>query len=297
MAELIYRFEYIKLNGILRESMADNAVLFFGLAALFILLSYFIGGLNFAIIFSKLFYHDDIRHYGSGNAGFTNMKRTFGTKAGVLVMVCDVGKNFLCTFFTMLLFGSDMATLAGLACILGHCFPCLYHFKGGKGVAATAAMVFVLDPLLAVILIAIFLLVVYGTKYLSMGSIMAIILYPILHNTLYNYLHNEVLPNYFIRNGLYTEIVTLNGAVTDVTDFVQTLKHTASPIAVITAVFLAVFIVFMHRTNIRRIMNGEENRFYFSKKQRDAEAAAAKGLASSSSRQKSLDDYDEELKG
>lgn len=266
MAKLLYQYELIKLNGLLREPLLDNAPLFLGLAVVWIAISYFLGGLNFAIIFSKLFYHDDIRKYGSGNAGFTNMKRTFGKKAAIAVIVCDFLKTVLAVGIGALLFGADIATLAGVGCILGHCFPCLYGFKGGKGVAAAGAMVLVLDPIEFVILISLFLLIVWGTKYLSMGSIMTLVLYPIIHNRIYNYIHASLLPNYFIKNGLYTSVPTLNGAVTDVADFTNTLVHTTTPVMVIVGIFLATFVVIMHRTNIRRILDGKENRFYFGKK-------------------------------
>ena len=129
-AKFLYQYEYLKLNGILREVLADKAMLFYVLASLWVLFSYLFGSVNFALILSKYVYHDDIRNHGSGNAGFTNMKRTFGTKAAISVIVGDIMKTVLSVTGAMLLFGADMATLAGLACILGHCFPLFYKFKG-----------------------------------------------------------------------------------------------------------------------------------------------------------------------
>lgn len=293
-AEFLYHYEYIKLNGVLREGLANNASLFLGLALGWILLSYLAGGLNFAIILSKAIYHDDIRLHGSGNAGFTNMKRTFGTKAAIAVITGDLMKTVISVAVAMILFGADVATLSGLACILGHCFPCFYKFKGGKGVAALAAMVLVLDPITFVVLFAVFFLVVLGTKYLSMGSIMTMVLYPLFHNRIYTYIHFDILPRYFIKHGLYTDITTLDGAVTPILDIQNTLRHTPTSIMIITAVFLALFGVIMHRTNIRRILNGNENRFYIFKSQKEKAAAAAPSGEAPKSRHR-LDELDEEL--
>jgi len=292
-AKFLYNYEYIKLNGFLRDTLSDNANLFYGLALGWILLSYIAGSLNFAIIISKGIYRDDIRTHGSGNAGFTNMKRTFGTKAAIAVIVGDLMKTILSVTVAMLLFGADIATLAGLACIFGHCFPLFYKFKGGKGVAALAAMVLVLDPIVFLVLFLVFALVVIGTKYLSMGSIMAMILYPLIHNRIYTFMHADVLPEYFANHGLSTTIETLNGAIVDVPDFEYTLLHTPSAIMVIVAVFMALFGVIMHRTNIRRIWSGTENRFYISKKQKEKYESTLQKAAPVSRHR--LDELDEEL--
>ena len=293
LAKFIYNYEYIKLNGFLRETLADNANLFYGLALGWIIISYLAGGLNFAIILSKGIYHDDIRDHGSGNAGFTNMKRTFGTKAAIAVIVGDLMKTIISVTVAMLLFGADIATLAGLACILGHCFPCFYKFKGGKGVAALAAMVLVLDPITFFVLFLVFFLIVWGTKYLSMGSIMTMVLYPLIHNRMYSFIHADILPRYFVNNGLSASFSTLNGAVTEVPDLQYTLYHTPSAVMVIVAVFMAVFGVVMHRTNIRRIWNGTENHFYISKKQKAKYESTLKKPDTASRHR--LDELDEEL--
>lgn len=265
-AEFLYDYEYLKLNGLLRTVFSENALFFYLLAVVWIVLSYLLGAVNFSILLSKHIYHDDIRNYGSKNAGFTNMRRVFGKKMAILVMIGDVMKSVIAVAVAMLLFGSSIASVTGLSCILGHCFPCFYKFKGGKGVAATAGMVFVLDPVVFLILFVLFALIVLSTKYLSLGSIMSLVLYPLILRSVYNFLHGQILPQYFVQNGLYTEIPTLNGAVTDVVNFPSTLNHTLSGTTLLVAVFLAAFVVFMHRANIRRIWKGEENRFYLRKK-------------------------------
>ena len=294
-AQFLYRYEYVKLNGLLRDTMSENALLFYLLCAAWVLFSYLFGSVNFALVLSKYVYHDDIRKYGSGNAGFTNMRRTFGTKAGVLTLVGDFSKTLVGVLGGMLLFGANTATLAGLACVLGHCFPCFYKFKGGKGVAAAATMCFILDPIVFLILIILFILIVLSTKYLSLGSIMSLILYPLIHSRIYNWLHADILPRYFVKHGLYTKIPTLNGAVQEIPDLYNTLNHTATLPMIFVGVFLALFVVIMHRANIRRIMNGEENRFIIGKK------AKAKALAEASAKEEAkksrhkLDELDEEL--
>ena len=294
-AKLLYNYEYIKLNGLLRDVMTDHGLLFYILCAAWVLFSYLFGSVNFALVLSKYVYHDDIRKHGSGNAGFTNMRRTFGTKAGVLTLLGDFGKTLVGVLGGMLLFGADTATLAGLACVLGHCFPCFYKFKGGKGVAAAATMCFILDPIVFFILITMFILIVLSTKYLSLGSIMSLILYPLIHSRIYNWMHASVLPNYFIKHGLYTEIPTLDGAITEIDPLYNTLNHTATLPMIFVGVFLALFVVIMHRANIRRIMNGDENRFIIGKK---AKAKALETAAIAEEAKKSrhkLDEIDEEL--
>ncbi len=294
-ANFLYRYEYLKLNGLLRDVMTENGMLFYLLCAAWVLFSYLFGSVNFALVLSKYVYHDDIRNYGSGNAGFTNMRRTFGTKAGVLTLLGDFSKTFIGVFCGMLLFGANTATLAGLACILGHCFPCFYKFKGGKGVAAAATMCFILDPIVFLILITFFILIVLSTKYLSLGSIMSLILYPLIHSRIYNWMHADLLPRYFIRHGLYTEIPTLDGAVTSIDPLYNTLNHTATLPMIFVGVFLALFVVVMHRTNIRRMMNGEENRFIIGKKAKEKELREAAAKEEAKKSRHKLDELDEEL--
>lgn len=242
-ANFLYSYEYLKLNGILRDSMTENALVFYLLCISWVIFSYFFGSVNFALILSKYVYHDDIRKYGSGNAGFTNMRRTFGTKAGVLTLVGDFGKTVIGVGIGMVLFGVNTATMAGFACVLGHCFPCFYKFKGGKGVAAAATMCLILDPIVFLILIVLFLLIVLSTKYLSLGSIMSLILYPLIHSRIYNWIHADILPRYFVKHGLYTHIPTLDGVVTEVPDLYNTLNHTATLPMIFVGIFLALFVV------------------------------------------------------
>ena len=122
-------------------------------------LAYLMGSINTAIIYSKLKYKDDIRKYGSGNAGMTNMMRVYGKGAGIVTIVGDLFKAVIPVFVSMLLFGEVVAYFAGLCCIIGHAYPCYYGFKGGKGVMVTAATILTVEPILFAFLFVVFLVI------------------------------------------------------------------------------------------------------------------------------------------
>ncbi|NLY68647.1 MAG: glycerol-3-phosphate 1-O-acyltransferase PlsY [Clostridiales bacterium] len=146
--------------------------------------AYLLGSLNFALIISKLKFHDDIRRHGSGNAGMTNMLRTYGKAAAVFTLLGDAAKAAVAIIVGALLNGMIGAYIAGFFCILGHMYPAYYKFKGGKGVVTSAVLVLMLDWRVFLVLFAIFLLIVASTKYVSLGSIMGMLIYPLL---LYNF--------------------------------------------------------------------------------------------------------------
>lgn len=264
--ELFFHWEQIKLNGLLAEVITDGSLfLMLGVSMMFV--GYLLGSINFAVLISKLRFHDDIRNHGSGNPGFTNMRRTYGTKAAVWVLIGDVGKSLLATALGTYLFGYLFGTMAGFGCVVGHCFPCFFRFRGGKGVAALAGMLFILDPLLFLIVALFGLLVLAGSHYLSMAAVMGAVLYPLLLGTLYNYLHMTLLPALF-RTGTegvtYYVVPFLNGAVTDIPDPTISAHLTMLPAPCqLLAILLAVLIVIRHFSNLKRIAAGQENRFYF----------------------------------
>ena len=168
--------------------------------------SYLLGSFNSAILVVRLLKHKDVRDYGSHNAGLTNTLRCFGKGCAALTLLGDMGKGILAVFLSrgicMLLDTGLTAQndvhfigyIAGIFAILGHVFPLYYHFKGGKGVAATAAMVLVLDPLTFLTCILLFILIVAASKYLSLGSVMMSLLYPLIQNRIYTYMHSTILP-------------------------------------------------------------------------------------------------------
>lgn len=155
--------------------------------------SYFLGCCNSALILSKYILHDDVRNHGSGNAGLTNFYRTFGKKMVIWVIFGDLLKAILsCTLGGVLLQGvltpymnTPEAALAmgkligGIVCMLGHSFPCMFGFKGGKGVLCGAGVIMTMDWRITLICLGVFALIVICTRWVSLGSMVAAVLFPI----------------------------------------------------------------------------------------------------------------------
>ncbi len=186
------------------------------------LLGYFLGSVSFSVILTKFKYKKDVREEGSGNAGATNVARSFGMSAGLFTLLCDVLKTVLPMLLGYYLLGDLGAAIGGLATVFGHCFPIYFGFKGGKGVSVAAAVALLSDWRLFLIAISVFLIVVLISKYVSLGSITAVSVYAIL----------AFVP-YF---GMSIEKIVLG---------------VATPLIVI----------FMHRANIKRLIKGEETKF------------------------------------
>ena len=190
---------------------------------------YLLGSLNFGVIISKVVYHDDIRKHGSKGAGATNMLRTYGKIPAAATFLGDGLKTAAAVLIGALLLGHNRiyagSYLGGMASIIGHAFPVYYGFKGGKGVASTFFMVLCTDPIIALICLIIFILIVVGTKFVSLGSIMSAVIYPLILNRLSGPgLHNLI------------------------------------------AIFIMLFIMFLHRENIKRLVNGAESKISFKRK-------------------------------
>ncbi|MBR5144548.1 MAG: glycerol-3-phosphate 1-O-acyltransferase PlsY [Clostridia bacterium] len=211
-----------------------------GLAVLSVAVSYLLGSLSSAIIVSKMLYKEDIRTHGSGNAGLTNMLRTYGKGAAALTLVGDMGKTAIAILFTALIFGfsykngvsmSGVLYLSGLSAVLGHVFPIFYGFKGGKGVLVTATMALILTPAIFVILLTVFIIVVALSGFVSLGSIIVAALFPI-SVCLYSYIFGGSIP----------------------------------VLTIICTVFLGAFVIWCHRTNIERLKSGTEKKISIGKK-------------------------------
>lgn len=201
---------------------------------------YLAGTLNFAIIISKLKYHEDIRDYGSGNAGMTNMIRTYGTLPGIMTLLGDILKAVASILLAKYFFGEGGASITALFCMLGHTFPCWYGFKGGKGVAVTAAAVLCLEPIVFPFVLIIFIAIVLFTKYISLGSIMAGLMYPLILRAFYTHTHLGFIEQYQCFPPTY-------------------------PIVMGVAVLMTLLLLFLHRENMRRLLNRTENKFSFKK--------------------------------
>jgi len=196
-------------------------------------LPYLLGSCNFAIIISRLFYHEDIRTFGSGNAGMTNMLRTYGKNAAAATLVTDAVKTVIATFLGRLVFGIIGAYVAGLFCVLGHVFPVFYKFKGGKGVVTAAVTILMTNWKVGLVLITIFAILVLSTKYISLGSVMGALIYPLILDRMNRV---ERIP--------------------------------APPIVMVFALAITLIVVLKHASNIKRLIAGTENKVSFSKKDR-----------------------------
>lgn len=151
------------------------------------LVAYLLGSINFAIIFSKKYAGFDVREKGSKNAGTTNVLRTVGKKAAILTLICDILKGVVAVYLAQLAGkiweGTDteiLKYLAGLMAIIGHTIPVFYAFKGGKGVATSLGVLLVVNPKIGLICLVFALIIMIATRWVSLGSIMAATLFPIL---------------------------------------------------------------------------------------------------------------------
>lgn len=193
-------------------------------------ISYCLGSISFSVIFSKKMAGFDVREKGSGNAGSTNVLRTVGKKAAALTLICDILKGIVAVLLAYAFShivedanGALMVQIAGVMVVIGHTFPLFFKFKGGKGVATSIGIIMLINYQIGLICLIFALLVIILTKTVSIGSIMAAILFPVLTLLLHE--------NYLIE-GNY----------------------------IIFGILLALIVIFNHRANIKRIMNGEENK-------------------------------------
>ena len=202
-------------------------------SAIIAIVAYLIGSINFSVILSRKMAGFDVREKGSGNAGTTNMLRSVGKKAAAITLVCDILKGVVAILIAMLMNkifkdsnGALLVQIAGVAVILGHTFPIFFKFKGGKGVATSLGVLIMSNWQIVLICLVFALILIILTQMVSVGSIAAAILYPVL--TLF-------IPQNYIIPGNY----------------------------IIYSVILAVIIVFNHRENVKRLLSGTENRISF----------------------------------
>lgn len=182
-------------------------------------LSYLIGNFSSAYILGKTFKRTDIRTYGSGNAGATNALRVFGKKLGVAAFILDILKGVLAVYIGGQIMGYKGKLIAAVLVVLGHDWPIFLKFKGGKGIATSLGVLVLLHWPTAVVCIIIGVLVIIRTKYVSLGSIIAACLVPII-GTIMNRPFNK---DYFVAT-----------------------------------LILGVIAIFKHRSNIKRLMEGKE---------------------------------------
>lgn len=203
---------------------------------IFAVCCYAFANINFAIVFSKLFKKSDVRDYGSGNAGTTNMFRVYGLRMGTLTFICDTMKGVACVLLAKLIFkncGELEATTAGyiggLFAVLGHVFPAYYRFRGGKGVATSIGVTFSLQPLFALCLVIPCIVIVLVSDRVSVMSLI-LALFMIVWSW---------VAWYFGVDRIYSYIDAFCCLITTVSYGV---------------------VIFAHRLNIVRIFTGQEKR-------------------------------------
>lgn len=195
-------------------------------------IGYLLGSINTAVLISRTFYHEDIRTKGSGNAGMTNMMRNYGRGAAAATLIGDMLKTAISVVIGALLVAESGMYVAGFFSIIGHVYPVFFGFRGGKGVASMAALVLCTEPLAFFILIFMFICIVAATKFLSLGSIMAAMMYPLILNRVY----------ILIRDSAGVPIVPT-----------------------VVSFLLMVLVVAKHRENIQRLLKGTESKFTIKK--------------------------------
>lgn len=197
--------------------------------------AYLIGSVPSAVWVGRLLYGTDVRDFGSGNAGATNTFRVLGRSAGAIVMLLDILKGMAAAALANILFDADLIAtvhpehltlyqiMLGITAIVGHVFPVFAQFRGGKGVATMVGMILTINLEVALACIGIFLVVLLASKYVSLGSIIASLTFPLL----------LLLPPF---------------------------HHDADTITVLVAFSLFVIVVLTHHENIRRILSGNERK-------------------------------------
>lgn len=145
-----------------------------------LLVGYLIGSIPFGLIVTRLAGAGDVRQIGSGNIGATNVLRTGRKGLAVATLIADLLKGGIPTWLAYQYFGPDMAVMAGLGTVLGHCFPIWLKFKGGKGVATAAGVIFALTPLVLLGILLVFAVIVWSTRFVSLGSVVGAGLSPLM---------------------------------------------------------------------------------------------------------------------
>ena len=201
------------------------------------IIAYLLGSISFSVIISQKMAGFDVRQTGSGNAGTTNVLRSVGKKAAIFTLICDVLKGvfaILVAYIAGLIFKGKLdrallVQLAGLAVILGHTFPIFFNFKGGKGIATALGVLLITNWNIGLICLVFALVLMALTRIVSLGSIVAAVLFPVLvifmpHSA-------------YLVDGNY----------------------------ILYSILIAILVIYNHRANVKRLLGGEENKLDFSK--------------------------------
>ena len=218
--------------------MEIHSTEFYGYYGAFCLAAYLLGSIPSAVWIGKSFYNVDVREHGSGNAGATNVFRVLGKKAGSIVLAMDMLKGYLaCMLIYLFKFYYpnfdwnpsrivNIQLMFGACAVIGHLLPIFAGFKGGKGIATLGGMIIALNPFAASIAIGIFLVTLFSTRFVSVGSILGGISIPVLFVSIFG----KSMPEY------------------------------RQPSVIIFTIAIAVLVVVTHRKNINRLIHGNENK-------------------------------------
>ena len=190
--------------------------------------AYLIGSVNSAILLVRLRYRQDVRAGGSGNAGSTNVARTYGAGLGALTLLCDILKAALACLLGRYLAGDGGYATGGLFCMIGHCWPLYFRFKGGKGMAVAAGMLLFFDWRLFLLIAAAFALSFLIWRRVSLSTILSVLLFP---------------PLYY-------------------------LKVRRLDVMLVGGTAMCLLVILRHRSNIRRLIAGTEPRFQLHRRER-----------------------------
>ena len=254
--------EKLWFYGLLPNLGSINVFLLIAIYAGICLIGYLLGSVNTAILVSKIMYGEDIRTKGSGNAGMTNMMRTYGKGPAAITFAGDLMKTLIAMTVGTLVLGLNAAYFAGFFAILGHIAPVFHKFKGGKGVSAAAMFILYADPLAFLVVFVIFAIIVGGIKFLSLGSIICAFIFPYIV--------------YSFENAKLNAFVQANPDLP-----IEAIPYLDLRFVRLLIMLLISFtIIFMHRSNIKRLMSGTESKFSFKKTQkpmRSGDGTAADG--------------------
>ena len=198
------------------------------------LVGYLLGCVNGALLTSKVFYHDDVRRHGSGNAGLTNFYRTYGAKYAWCVIAVDLLKAAVAVLLGAWVIGLHGKYFMGLCVVVGHMFPVFYKFKGGKGILCSGMTLILIDWRIALVGWGIFILLWATTKYVSLGSVCAALSFPIMTWVVYHPQRDYI-------------------------------SHDVFTFSFVCSLLMAGLVLWAHRGNIRRLLSGTESKFQWHK--------------------------------
>lgn len=232
------------------EQIGDFFKVYSLVCVLSIIIGYLLGSINFAILLTKN--KKDIRQLGSKNAGFTNVMRSVGKKSAIITLCGDMLKCVVAILISWWLFympKGDVPTnilrnyaalISGGACVVGHVFPCFFKFRGGKGIATVAIVILMSDFRVFLIVLGIYAVVFFCSKIVSLASVTACFVYPITHFTVTYFFDYRVNPYW------------------------HELYYLLFSTAIV--IFLALFILLRHKSNVKRLLSGEEKKIKAAKK-------------------------------